>query len=77
MLYEVITPKVDKLLIYFVADIDASVSMLESDRVDVVPFITPVIKKRIDAIDGLSVISPYQEQRFISMRVDQPPFDDT
>ncbi len=69
-------PKVDKLLIYFVADIDASVSMLESDRVDVVPFITPVIKKRIDAIDGLSVISPYQEQRFISMRVDQPPFDD-
>lgn len=69
-------PKIDRLLIYFVADIDASISMLESDRVDVVPFVTPVIKNRLDGVDGISVISPYQEQRFIAMRVDQKPFDD-
>lgn len=69
-------PKIDKIAIYFVADIDASISMLESDRVDVVPFVTPVIKKRLDAIDGISVISPYQEQRFISMAQDRKPFDD-
>lgn len=69
-------PKVDRLSIYFVADIDASISMLESDRVDVVPFVTPVIKNRLDSVDGISVISPYQEQRFISMAVDQKPFDD-
>ena len=69
-------PKVDQLAIYFVGDIDASISMLESDRVDVVPFITPEIKQRLDGADGISVIAPYQEQRFISMRVDEAPFDD-
>ncbi|MDC7231080.1 MAG: ABC transporter substrate-binding protein [Sphaerochaetaceae bacterium] len=69
-------PKVDQIAIYFVGDIDASISMLESDRVDVVPFITPEIKQRLDGVDGISVISPYQEQRFISMRVDEAPFDD-
>ena len=69
-------PKVDQLAIYFVADIDASISMLESNRVDVVPFVTPIIRQRLDAVDGISVISPYQEQRFVSMRVDQKPFDD-
>lgn len=69
-------PKIDKLQIYFVADIDASISMLESDRVDVVPFVTPVIKNRLDKVDGISVISPYQEQRFISMRHDEKPFND-
>jgi peptide/nickel transport system substrate-binding protein len=69
-------PHLDRILIYFVADIDASVSMLEDDRVDIVPFITPNIKNRLDEIDGISVISPYQEQRFIAMAVDQEPFDD-
>jgi peptide/nickel transport system substrate-binding protein len=69
-------PKLDKILIYFVADIDASISMLESDRVDVVPFVTPVIKNRLDSTAGISVISPYQEQRFIAMTVDMKPFDD-
>ncbi|MGH0053569.1 MAG: ABC transporter substrate-binding protein [Sphaerochaetaceae bacterium] len=69
-------PKIDRIAIYFVADIDASISMLESDRVDVVPFVTPVIKQRLDAVDRISVISPYQEQRFISMRVDEAPFND-
>ncbi|MBI9093296.1 MAG: ABC transporter substrate-binding protein [Sphaerochaeta sp.] len=69
-------PKVDKIQIYFVGDIDASVSMLEADRVDVVPFLTPVIKKRLSEIEGLSVISPYQEQRFIAMNVDMKPWDD-
>ncbi|MGE4454592.1 MAG: ABC transporter substrate-binding protein [Sphaerochaeta sp.] len=69
-------PKIDRIAIYFVADKDAGISMLESDRVDVVPYVTPVIKQRLDEIDGLSVISPYQEQRFISMRTDQAPFDD-
>jgi len=69
-------PKLDQLLIYFVGDIEASISMLESDRVDVVPFITPIIKQRIDKIDGLKVISPYQEHRFIALVQDMEPFDD-
>lgn len=69
-------PKIDKLLIYFVADIDASISMLESDRVDVVPFVTPTIKNRLDGVDGITVISPYQEQRYIAMITDMEPFDD-
>ncbi|HKM06089.1 MAG TPA: ABC transporter substrate-binding protein [Sphaerochaeta sp.] len=69
-------PKVDKLLIYFVGDIDASVSMLEADRVDVVNFLTPVIKNRLSKIDGIKVISPYQEQRFVAMNVDEKPWDD-
>lgn len=69
-------PLVDRLEIYFIGDIDAKVSMLESDQVDVVPFITPVIKNRLDANPNLRVFSPYQEQRFISMAVDMKPFDD-
>lgn len=69
-------PKLDKIQIYFVGDIDASISMLEADRVDVVPFLTPVIKSRLSKIDGLSVISPYQEQRFVAMNVDEKPWDD-
>ncbi len=69
-------PKLDKILIYFVGDIDASVSMLEADRVDVVTFLTPVIKNRLEKMEGISVISPYQEQRFIAMNVDMEPWDD-
>ena len=69
-------PKVDKLLIYFVPDIDSSISMLEAGKVDVVPFVTPVIKQRLDTIDGISVVSPYQEQRFVAMAADREPFDD-
>ncbi|WP_320130871.1 ABC transporter substrate-binding protein [uncultured Sphaerochaeta sp.] len=69
-------PKVDKLLIYFVPDIDASVSMIEAGKVDVVPFITPVIKKRLESTGAIKVISPYQEQRFVSMAANQKPFDD-
>lgn len=69
-------PKVDKLLIYFVADIDASISMLEAGRVDVVPFITPVIQKRLAKTEGISVVSPYQEHRFVSMNVDMEPWQD-
>ncbi|MDY0288057.1 MAG: ABC transporter substrate-binding protein [Sphaerochaeta sp.] len=69
-------PKLDKILIYFIGDIDASVSMLEADRVDVVNFLTPVIKSRLENIEGISVISPYQEQRFVAMNVDMEPWDD-
>ncbi|MFA7019239.1 MAG: ABC transporter substrate-binding protein [Sphaerochaetaceae bacterium] len=69
-------PIVDKLAIYFVPDIDASISMLESGRVDVVPFITQVIKTRLEKNPDINVISPYQEMRFISMRVDEKPFND-
>ncbi|NLV84769.1 MAG: hypothetical protein GXY60_09405 [Spirochaetales bacterium] len=69
-------PKVDNLGIYFVADIDARVSMLESGQVDIVPFITPLIKDRLASKAGISVISPYQEHRFIAMVVDEKPFDD-
>ncbi len=69
-------PKIDQIAIYFVSDIDASISMLESDRVDVVPFVSPEIKQRLDGVDGIKIISPYQEMRFISMRVDEAPFND-
>jgi peptide/nickel transport system substrate-binding protein len=69
-------PKIDKLLIYFVSDIDSAISMLEADRVDVVPFANPIIKQRLDKIDGLSVITPYQEQRFVAMVESMKPFDD-
>lgn len=69
-------PKVDNLGIYFVADIDARVSMLESGQVDIVPFITPLIKDRLASKAGISVISPYQEHRFIAMVADEKPFDD-
>ncbi len=67
---------IERLLIYFIADIDASVSMLEDDRVDVVPFVTPAIRKRLESFENVTVISPYQEQRFIAMRADKAPFDD-
>jgi len=69
-------PKLDKILIYFVPDIEASVSMLEADRVDIVPFVTPVIKNRLASSDELSVIAPYQEHRFISLVQGMEPFDD-
>ncbi|MDD3996364.1 MAG: ABC transporter substrate-binding protein [Sphaerochaetaceae bacterium] len=69
-------PKVDKLALYFMADIEAKVSMLESGLVDIVPHVSPVIKRRLEEKKGFSVISPYQEQRFIAMAVDQKPFSD-
>lgn len=69
-------PIIDKVNIYFVADIDASVSMLEDDRVDIVPFVTPAVKNKLESVEGLTVISPYPEHRFISMAVDEKPFDD-
>ncbi len=69
-------PLVDELFIYFVPDIDSSVAMLEAGKVDIVPQVTPLIKKRIEGMNGLTVVSPYQEQRFISMAADRPPFDD-
>lgn len=69
-------PKVDKLYIYFVSAIDTSISMLEADRVDVVPFVTPAIKNRLESTEGISIISPYQEHRFVSMNTSMEPFDD-
>jgi ABC-type transport system substrate-binding protein len=69
-------PKIDKLLIYFVADVDSAISMLEDGRVDVVPFATPIIKQRLEKVAGLSVITPFQEQRFVAMVQSMKPFDD-
>lgn len=69
-------PLVDELLIYFVPDIDSSVALLEAGKVDVVPQVTPLIKRRLENLSGYSVVSPYQEQRFIAMAADRPPFDD-
>lgn len=69
-------PKVDKLAIYFVSDIDASISMLESDKVDVVPFITQNIKTRLEKNPDINVVTPYQEMRFIDMTTDRAPFND-
>lgn len=69
-------PMVDELLIYFVPDIDSSVSLLEADKVDIVPQVTPLIKQRLENLSGFKVVSPYQEQRFIAMSADRVPFND-
>lgn len=69
-------PKADELRIYFVPDIDSSVSLLEAGQVDIVPQISPVIKRRLEALDGFKVLSPYQESRFIAMAQDRAPFSD-
>ncbi|NLA92779.1 MAG: hypothetical protein GX842_05005, partial [Spirochaetales bacterium] len=70
-------PIVDGINIYFVPDIEASISMLESGRVDIVPFVSQVIGKRLmETSSEIDIISPYQEMRFISMRVDEEPFND-
>jgi len=69
-------PKADELRIYFVPDIDASVSLLEADKVDIVPQISPIMKQRLEAEEGFKVVSPYQESRFIAMAMDRKPFND-
>ncbi len=70
-------PIVDALIIYFVPDIEASISMLESGSVDIVPFVSQVIGKRLkESNPEIELISPYQEMRFVSMRVDEKPFND-
>ncbi|MEN6491058.1 MAG: ABC transporter substrate-binding protein, partial [Rectinema sp.] len=69
-------PLANELLIYFVPDIDSSVEMLEAGKVDIVPQVTPLIKQRLEKAEGFKVVSPYQEQRFISMASDRTPFDD-
>ncbi|MGM0432091.1 MAG: ABC transporter substrate-binding protein [Spirochaetota bacterium] len=69
-------PKADELRIYFVPDIDASVSMLEADEVDIVPQISPSTRRRLESMEGFKVVSPYQESRFVAMRTDKEPFDD-
>lgn len=69
-------PKTDELRIYFVPDIDSSISLLEAGEVDIVPQISPIIKKRLESLDGFKVVSPYQESRFIALADDREPFDD-
>lgn len=69
-------PLIDELQIYFSSDVEVSLNMLLSDQVDVVPFITPIMRKRVTDNPDLKVIIPYQEQRFLSMAVDTAPFDD-
>ncbi len=69
-------PKVDKVLIYFVADIEASISMLEDDKVDVVTYVTPIISNRLEKVDDLTVISPFQEMRLVALNYDEKPWDD-
>lgn len=68
-------PKADELRIYFVPDIDASVTMLENGDVDYVPQISPVTAQRLEAAQGYKVLSPYTEHRFIAMSMDREPFD--
>ncbi|HKL57050.1 MAG TPA: ABC transporter substrate-binding protein [Sphaerochaeta sp.] len=69
-------PKVDKVLIYFVADIEASISMLEADKVDVVTYVTPIISKRLEKVEDLTVVTPFQEQRLIALNYDEEPWGD-
>jgi len=68
-------PKADELRIYFVPDIDSSVSMLEAGKVDVCPFINTIHKQNL-AAKGFKVVSPYQEYRFVALSADREPFDD-
>ncbi len=69
-------PYIDELHIYFNSDVEVSLAMLLNDDVDIVPFITPVMVSRIKNEDGLKIVTPYKDQRFISMEVDKPPFND-
>lgn len=69
-------PKSEELRIYFVPDIDSSISLLEAGEVDIVPQISPIIQKRLESMDGFKVVSPYQESRFIALTADREPFDD-
>jgi peptide/nickel transport system substrate-binding protein len=69
-------PKAEELRIYFVPDIDSSVTMLEAGEVDIVPQISPVMKRRLESMDGFNVVSPYQESRFIALAQDREPFSD-
>ena len=68
-------PEADELRIYFVPDIDSSVSLLEAGKVDVVPFITTLHKQNLEA-KGFKVVSPYQEYRFVALAADRKPFED-
>lgn len=69
-------PLIDELQIYFSSDVEVSLSMLINDKVDIVPFITPIMRQRIETYPKLKIVVPYQEQRYVSMAVDEPPFDD-
>ncbi|MFP4152744.1 MAG: ABC transporter substrate-binding protein [Alkalispirochaeta sp.] len=69
-------PKADELRVYFVPDIDSSVSLLEAGEVDIVPQVSPVIETRLEGLGGFTVVSPYQESRFIALAADREPFDD-
>ncbi len=69
-------PKADELRIYFVPDIDSSVSLLEAGQVDIVPQISPIIRNRLEGLDGFAIVSPYQESRFIALAADREPFND-
>jgi peptide/nickel transport system substrate-binding protein len=69
-------PKADELRIYFVPDIDSSISLLEAGQVDIVPQISPIIRNRLQGMDEFAIVSPYQESRFIAMAADREPFDD-
>ncbi|MBN2859761.1 MAG: hypothetical protein JXK93_05820 [Sphaerochaetaceae bacterium] len=69
-------PLSDEVHIYFVSDRDTALSMLINGQVDIVPFITPIMKQRVDSHEDIYVTVPYTEQRFLSMRVDAPPFND-
>jgi peptide/nickel transport system substrate-binding protein len=68
-------PKADELRIYFIPDIEASVSMLEAGEVDVCPFISTIHKQTLES-KGFKVVAPYQEMRFIALAADREPFDD-
>lgn len=68
-------PKADELWIYFVPDIDSSVAMLEAGDVDVVPFVTALHKQTLES-KGFTVVSPYQEYRFVALSADREPFND-
>ncbi|MDC7246302.1 MAG: ABC transporter substrate-binding protein [Sphaerochaetaceae bacterium] len=69
-------PYIDELHIYFNSDVEVSLAMLLNDKVDIVPFITPVMVDRLKEEEELKVVIPYMDQRFISMAADRAPFED-
>lgn len=68
-------PIADELVIYFIADMEASVAMLEAGEVDVVSHISTIHKENLER-QGFEIAVPWQENRVIAMAADREPFDD-
>ena len=70
-------PLSDEVHIYFISDRDTALSMLLNGQVDIVPFLTPIMKQRVDSHEEIYVTAPYTEAEIpFPCGVDEPPFND-